>query len=66
MDILGGTEVHGRRLEPDFTIKALLAKHYISSGLKEKAENLLQEMNVKKNRWAYPSLVPIYAALGKI
>ncbi|CDP09580.1 unnamed protein product [Coffea canephora] len=27
-------------LEPDFTIKDLLAKHYISSGLKEKAENL--------------------------
>lgn len=23
------------------------------------------EMNVKKNRWAYHSLLPIYAALGK-
>ncbi|KAL3534660.1 hypothetical protein ACH5RR_003121 [Cinchona calisaya] len=55
-------------LKLDIGMKALLAKHYISGGLKEKAESLLQEMegaDIKENRHACQSLLPLYAALGK-
>ncbi|KAL3533534.1 hypothetical protein ACH5RR_007055 [Cinchona calisaya] len=55
-------------IEPDFSVKAILVKHYISGGLKEKAESLLEEMegvDIKENRWACHSLLPLYAALGK-
>ncbi|GFY84673.1 similar to PENTATRICOPEPTIDE REPEAT 596 [Actinidia rufa] len=37
-------------------------------GLKEKAEDVLKEMegdNIKENRWACHALLPLYAALGK-
>ncbi|XP_027123250.1 pentatricopeptide repeat-containing protein At1g80270, mitochondrial-like [Coffea arabica] len=55
-------------IEPDFATKALLARHYISGGLKEKAESLLQEMegvDIKENRWACHSFLHLYADLGK-
>ncbi|XP_038719607.1 pentatricopeptide repeat-containing protein At1g80270, mitochondrial-like isoform X1 [Tripterygium wilfordii] len=56
-------------IEPDVHMQAILAKHYISGGLKEKAEALLKEMeggNLKEIRWACRALLPLYAALGKI
>ncbi|KAJ0978979.1 hypothetical protein J5N97_014453 [Dioscorea zingiberensis] len=55
-------------MEPDLTIQAVLAKHYIFGGLNEKAESVLKEMegdNIKVNRNACKSLLPLYAALGK-
>ncbi|GFY84711.1 tetratricopeptide repeat (TPR)-like superfamily protein [Actinidia rufa] len=54
--------------EPDLTTQATLARHYVSVGLKEKAEDVLKEMegdNIKENRWACHALLPLYAALGK-
>ncbi|KAJ7976602.1 Pentatricopeptide repeat-containing protein, mitochondrial [Quillaja saponaria] len=55
-------------IEPDLQIQAILAKHYASGGLTEKAEAVLKEMeggNLKENRWACRSLLPLYAELGK-
>ncbi|XP_057487015.1 pentatricopeptide repeat-containing protein At1g80270, mitochondrial-like [Actinidia eriantha] len=55
-------------IEPDLTTQATLARHYVSAGLKEKAEDVLKEMegdNIKENRWACHALLPLYAALGK-
>ncbi|XP_055801477.1 pentatricopeptide repeat-containing protein At1g80270, mitochondrial-like [Solanum dulcamara] len=55
-------------IEPDNSIKSLLAKHYVLGGLNEKAENVLKEMeggDIKENRWACRILLPHYAALGK-
>ncbi|KAJ4845675.1 hypothetical protein Tsubulata_003566 [Turnera subulata] len=56
-------------VEPDFDTKAVLARHYIYGGLKEKAEALLKEMeggNLKENRVACQFLLPLYAMLGKV
>ncbi|GAV62062.1 PPR domain-containing protein/PPR_3 domain-containing protein [Cephalotus follicularis] len=55
-------------LKPDINIQAILAKHYVSGGLKEKAEAILKEMeggNLKEHRWACRALLPLYAELGK-
>ncbi|KAH7677315.1 TPR-like protein [Dioscorea alata] len=55
-------------MEPDLNIQAMLAKHYIFGGLKEKAESVLKEMegdDIKENRYACKALLPLYAALGK-
>ncbi|XP_057947806.1 pentatricopeptide repeat-containing protein At1g80270, mitochondrial-like [Malania oleifera] len=55
-------------IEPDISTQALIAKHYISGGLKEKAEAVLKEMegsNIRENRGACRALLPLYAALGK-
>ncbi|KDP29250.1 hypothetical protein JCGZ_16639 [Jatropha curcas] len=55
-------------IEPDIATQAILAKHYVSGGLKEKAEAILKEMeggNLNANRWAARCLLPLYAALGK-
>ncbi|KAF5750292.1 pentatricopeptide repeat-containing protein [Tripterygium wilfordii] len=55
-------------IEPDIQTQATLAKHYVSGGLKEKAEALLKEMeggNLKEHRWACRALLPLYAVLGK-
>ncbi|KAL7169256.1 hypothetical protein ACSBR2_034322 [Camellia fascicularis] len=55
-------------IEPDLNIQAILARHYVYGGLKEKAEAVLKEMeggNTKENRWACRALLPLYAALGK-
>ncbi|KAI7996292.1 Pentatricopeptide repeat-containing protein [Camellia lanceoleosa] len=55
-------------IEPDLNIQAILARHYVYGGLKEKAEAVLKEMeggNTKENHWACRALLPLYAALGK-
>ncbi|KAK4272450.1 hypothetical protein QN277_021008 [Acacia crassicarpa] len=55
-------------IEPDIQTKAILAKHYASAGLKEKAEDVLREMegeNLKENQWVCRFLLPLYAGLGK-
>ncbi|XP_073043168.1 pentatricopeptide repeat-containing protein At1g80270, mitochondrial-like [Primulina eburnea] len=55
-------------LEVNTRIQASLARHYADSGLKNKAEAVLKEMegeNVQKNRWTCKILLPIYASLGR-
>ncbi|BAT96701.1 Pentatricopeptide repeat-containing protein [Vigna angularis] len=55
-------------IEPDIQIQALLAKHYTSAGLNEKAETVLKEIegeNLKENRWQCATLIRLYANLGK-
>ncbi|KAK9290228.1 hypothetical protein L1049_008395 [Liquidambar formosana] len=55
-------------IEPDIRTQAILARHYVSGGLKEKAEAVLKEMeggSLKENRWACRALLPLYAAIGK-
>ncbi|GMP97807.1 hypothetical protein CsSME_00045923 [Camellia sinensis var. sinensis] len=55
-------------IEPDLDTHAILAKHYVSGGLNEKAEAVLKEMegdNIKEKRWACRALLPLYASLGK-
>lgn len=71
-DIPGMEQVVGKMkaegMEPDLNIQAMLAKHYIFGGLKEKAESMLKQMegdDIKENRYACKSLLPLYAALGK-
>ncbi|KAL5743690.1 hypothetical protein ACOSP7_026549 [Xanthoceras sorbifolium] len=56
-------------IEPDISTQAILARHYVSGGLKEKAEAMLKEMeggNLKENRWACRDLLPLYAELGQV
>ncbi|XP_044470394.1 pentatricopeptide repeat-containing protein At1g80270, mitochondrial-like [Mangifera indica] len=55
-------------VELDISTQAILARHYVSGGLKEKAESMLKEMeggNLKEHRWACQVLLPLYAELGK-
>lgn len=55
-------------IEPDSSTQAILAKHYVSGGRKEKAEAILKEMegdNLKEHRWTCRLLLPLYAELGK-
>ncbi|KAL1330512.1 hypothetical protein HN51_047757 [Arachis hypogaea] len=55
-------------IEPDLQTQAALARHYISAGLNERAEAILKEMegeNVKKKQWVCPTLLCLYAKLGK-
>ncbi|KAG5552604.1 hypothetical protein RHGRI_010628 [Rhododendron griersonianum] len=55
-------------IELDINTLSVLAKHYVFGGLKEKAESILKEMeggNIKKNRRACRTLLPLYAAMGK-
>ncbi|BAT85124.1 hypothetical protein VIGAN_04262500 [Vigna angularis var. angularis] len=56
-------------IEPDIKTQAVLARHYISAGLQDKAEALLKEMegeNLKQDRWRWQILLPLYANLGKV
>ncbi|XP_065855878.1 pentatricopeptide repeat-containing protein At1g80270, mitochondrial-like [Euphorbia lathyris] len=56
-------------IEPDVNTLAIMARHYVSGGLKDKAEAILKEMeggNLKEHRWACKSLLPLYAQLGKV
>lgn len=56
-------------IEPDISTQAVLARHYMSAGLQDKAEALLKEMegeNLKKDRWRWQILLPLYANLGKV
>eukprot|EP00262_Sarcandra_glabra_P022201 TRINITY_DN9753_c0_g1_i1.p1 TRINITY_DN9753_c0_g1~~TRINITY_DN9753_c0_g1_i1.p1 ORF type:complete len:631 (+),score=104.14 TRINITY_DN9753_c0_g1_i1:125-2017(+) len=54
-------------LAPSISIQAMMTRHYIFSGLKEKAEAVLKEMEREKgkNREAIKALLTLYAALGK-
>lgn len=55
-------------VEPDLLTHAMVARHYVFSGLNEKAEATLKEMegdDIKENRAACRDLLPLYAALGK-
>uniref|UniRef100_A0A2P2KJI7 Pentatricopeptide repeat-containing protein n=1 Tax=Rhizophora mucronata TaxID=61149 RepID=A0A2P2KJI7_RHIMU len=55
-------------IQPDTITQAILAKHYVSGGLKGKAEAILKEMegsDLKEHRWACRLLLPLYASLGK-
>ncbi|KAL8142978.1 hypothetical protein V2J09_016010, partial [Rumex salicifolius] len=54
-------------VEPDLSTKAVLAKHYVAAGLKDKAESVLKEMEANKSdiRGICSSLIPLYASLGK-
>ncbi|XVF07098.1 hypothetical protein REPUB_Repub06bG0109200 [Reevesia pubescens] len=55
-------------IEPDIQIQSILARHYISGGLKEKAQEILKEMEgdtIKENRGACRFLLPLYVELGK-
>ncbi|KAF8369859.1 hypothetical protein HHK36_032118 [Tetracentron sinense] len=53
-------------IEPDIHTQAILARHYISGGLNEKAEAVLKEMegsNLEENRVACRALLPLYGSL---
>ncbi|KAM0947914.1 putative tetratricopeptide-like helical domain superfamily, pentacotripeptide-repeat region of PRORP [Dioscorea sansibarensis] len=55
-------------IEPDKTIQAMIAKHYMFVGLNEKAESVVKEIEgneINKNRNSCKVLLPLYAALGK-
>lgn len=54
-------------IEPDIPTQAIIAKHYASGGLKDKAEAILKEIEGDnlKDRWAIRVLLPLYAQLGK-
>ncbi|CAI0439855.1 unnamed protein product [Linum tenue] len=55
-------------LVPDLTTRAIMVGHYVSGGLREKAESILKEMeagDLKENRWVCRVLLPLYASLGK-
>ncbi|GMY19522.1 pentatricopeptide repeat-containing protein At1g80270, mitochondrial-like [Fagus crenata] len=54
-------------IEPDTNTLAILAKHYASGGLTEKAEAILKELEGDnlKDRWTCRLLLPLYAQLGK-
>ncbi|KAK1412945.1 hypothetical protein QVD17_34573 [Tagetes erecta] len=54
-------------LEPDLRLQAVLARQYIYAGMKEKAKEILKEMegnNLNENRGAWSSLLSIYTLLG--
>jgi len=56
-------------IELDIKTQAVLARHYISAGLQDKAVALLKEMeggNLKQDRWLCQILLPLYANLGKV
>ena len=54
-------------IEPDINTLAVLARHYASGGLTEKAEAILKEMEGDnlKDRFTCRLLLPLYAQLGK-
>ncbi|KAG8372135.1 hypothetical protein BUALT_Bualt12G0034900 [Buddleja alternifolia] len=55
-------------VKPNTQIQKSLAKYYAISGLKDKSEAVLKEIegdDIEKNRWACQLLLPIYASLGR-
>jgi pentatricopeptide repeat protein len=55
-------------IEPDHQTQAALARHYASAGLSEKTEAILKEIegeNLKENMWVCPTLLRLYAILGR-
>ncbi|KAK9065725.1 hypothetical protein SSX86_015126 [Deinandra increscens subsp. villosa] len=70
-DIIGMEQVletmKGEGFEPDLRLQVVLARQYIYGGMKEKAKEILKEIegsNLSENRRACASLLPIYALLG--
>ncbi|CAI9287603.1 unnamed protein product [Lactuca saligna] len=56
-------------IDADPKIRAILARHYINFGLKEKAKTVLKELegsDLKENRSACAYLLPLYASLGSL
>lgn len=56
-------------IDEDPKIRAILARHYINFGLKEKAKIILKELegsDLKENRSACAYLLPLYASLGSL
>lgn len=54
--------------EPDHLTRASLARHYAAAGLTEKTEAILKEIegeNLKENMWVCPTLLRLYAILGR-
>lgn len=54
-------------MEPDSKIQAVLARHYIFGGLKDKAKAVMQEMegtDLKQKRWVCSALLSLYATIG--
>ncbi|XP_057770423.1 pentatricopeptide repeat-containing protein At1g80270, mitochondrial-like [Salvia miltiorrhiza] len=61
-------EMKSDGLEPSMHILASVAKSYVDSGLKVKAEAVLKDMeggDLAENRWACRFLLPIYGSLGR-
>ncbi|EOA34930.1 hypothetical protein CARUB_v10020014mg [Capsella rubella] len=55
-------------VELDFHTQAIVARHYVGAGLKEKAEKVLKEMegeSLEANRRAFKDLLSIYASLRR-
>ncbi|GAU34338.1 hypothetical protein TSUD_20450 [Trifolium subterraneum] len=55
-------------VELDHQTQAALARHYASAGLTEKTEAILKEIegeNLKENMWVCPTLLRLYAILGR-
>ncbi|XP_058724060.1 pentatricopeptide repeat-containing protein At1g80270, mitochondrial-like [Vicia villosa] len=55
-------------VEIDHQTQATLARHYASAGLTEKSEAILKEIegeNLKENLWVCPTLLRLYAILGR-
>ncbi|KAL8215384.1 hypothetical protein R6Q57_004833 [Mikania cordata] len=56
-------------IDPDIKTQAVLARHYINGGLKDKAKVILQEIegnDLKKNRGACVALLSLYATLESV
>lgn len=54
--------------ELDHLTRASLARHYAAAGLTEKTEAILKEIegeNLKENMWVCPTLLRLYAILGR-
>ncbi|KAG6424650.1 hypothetical protein SASPL_115068 [Salvia splendens] len=61
-------EMKSHGLEPSMHILASVAKSYLDSCLKAKAEAVLKDMeggDLTENRWACRFLLPIYGSLGR-
>ncbi|KAK0597764.1 hypothetical protein LWI29_028420 [Acer saccharum] len=61
-------EMKATCIEPDIGTPAIMARHYVYGGLKEKAKAVLKEMeggNLKEHRRACRDLLPLYAELGQ-
>ncbi|KZV22470.1 pentatricopeptide repeat-containing protein mitochondrial-like [Dorcoceras hygrometricum] len=55
-------------VKPSTQLLASVARHYVTAGLKDKAETVLKELEgdgVKENPWVSRWLLPIYASLGR-
>ncbi|KAA8537351.1 hypothetical protein F0562_026962 [Nyssa sinensis] len=62
-----GEVVYRTLIEPDIQTQTILARRYVSGGLKGKAEAILkdiEEAGLKGNRGAHRALFPLYASLG--